>query len=234
MQEQWQKELHAGHRERMRERFLREGMDSFHAHEVLEMLLYFGIRRGNTNETAHLLLQEFGSLHGVFCADYEELLRIRGIGTQCAYVIRFTGDLMRRTERERVSTISLETFENRFRYFRAQLSGCREEQLLAVCLDDQLRVQQCIASPSGTTVQLQVDAQYLVRKILSSRCSRVMLAHNHPAGRAVPSPEDIAANEQFAWMLRFLSIELVDHIIIAGEDGCSLRQEGVYSPSMLG
>ena len=75
-----EKNLHEKHRERVKRRFLQGGLDSFDSHNILELLLFFGIARKDTNEIAHRLIQEFGSLSGVCDAPYEELLKVSGIG----------------------------------------------------------------------------------------------------------------------------------------------------------
>lgn len=81
------KNVHAGHRKRMRERFMNGGFTNYQPHEVLEQLLFESVPRGNTNTTAHLLLDRFGSLDGVFRATKEELMTIHGIGEKSAELI---------------------------------------------------------------------------------------------------------------------------------------------------
>lgn len=81
------KNVHAGHRQRMRERFKNGGFTNYQPHEVLEQFLFEAVPRGNTNVTAHLLLERFGSLDGVFHASKEELIEVNGIGEKSAELI---------------------------------------------------------------------------------------------------------------------------------------------------
>jgi len=79
--------VHEGHRKRLKERFLREGLDSFEQHQVLELLLFFSIPRKDTNELAHTLLNRYGSLSGVFEADPKDLATTPGIGENSAILL---------------------------------------------------------------------------------------------------------------------------------------------------
>ena len=87
--------LHDGHRKRVIDTFLQNGMDGMHPHEILEMLLFYAIPRKDTNETAHLLLDTFGSLSAVFDAPYEELLKVNGIGQNTAALLKMIPQLAR-------------------------------------------------------------------------------------------------------------------------------------------
>ncbi|MEG2852596.1 MAG: UPF0758 domain-containing protein, partial [Hydrogenoanaerobacterium sp.] len=79
---------HAGHRKRLRERFIKNGLDNFEKHNVLELLLFNSVPRQDTNELAHRLMEEFGSLSGVFDAPVEELMKLDGIGENSAVLIK--------------------------------------------------------------------------------------------------------------------------------------------------
>lgn len=226
--------IHAGHRERMRERFEQNGLDGFHDHEVLEMLLFYAIPRGDTNALAHELLREFGSLQGVLRADPEQLCRVKGIGANAAVFLRFTGEFHTFLEQSRMRGVSLGTTENRFAYFRNLLSGCSDENMLAACLDDDMKVLRCHTVAKGAPGHVQVEMQVLIRTILQSHCRSVILAHNHPNGKAVPSDADIYHTQTAAKLLHSLQIELIDHIIVAPDDVCSMRSMGILEPHMLG
>ncbi|MBR2087157.1 MAG: RadC family protein [Oscillospiraceae bacterium] len=226
--------IHAGHRERMRERFEQNGLDGFHDHEVLEMLLFYAIPRGDTNALAHELLREFGSLQDVLRADPEQLCRVRGIGANTAVLLRFAGEFHTYVEQNRMRSMSLQSTENRFAYFRSLLSGCSDENMLAACLDDEMKVLRLETLAKGAPGHVQVGMQVLIRTILQSHCRSVILAHNHPNGKAVPSEEDICHTQTAAKLLHPLQIELIDHIIVAPDDVCSMRSMGILEPHTLG
>ena len=79
---------HAGHRSRMKNRFLKTGLDSFEPHEVLELLLFYAIPKRDTNKIAHDLIENFGSIAGVLNAPYELLIQIDGIGEHAAILLK--------------------------------------------------------------------------------------------------------------------------------------------------
>ena len=130
------KNPHAGHRERMRERVRKHGFEGFAEHEILEYMLFHVIRRGNTNELGHALLDTFGSVSEVFRASYDELLQVPGIGPACADYIIYLRELYLALDRYSTEGASLRTPEERCAYFLRKLDFEQEEMLVAVCLDD--------------------------------------------------------------------------------------------------
>ena len=92
------KNIHEGHRDRLRKRFLDEGLDNFHDHNVLELLLFYSIPRKDTNEEAHNLIDTFGSLSGVFNASHEDLCKVKGIGENTATLIKMMPELFKKYE----------------------------------------------------------------------------------------------------------------------------------------
>ena len=101
--------MHEGHRQRLRERFEKEGLSHFQPHEILELLLAFAIPRRDTNPTAHRLLDRFGSLHGVFQADREELMKVEGWGLTEQAQMRVATLFYRPQQLEHMTTLKLTT-----------------------------------------------------------------------------------------------------------------------------
>ena len=108
--------VHDGHRERLRQRFLRHGLDSFDDHNVLELLLFYCLPRRDTNELAHHLLERFGSLAGVFDARYEELLKTEGIGENAALLLTLIPQIDRRYHISKEKGARIQTSEDAGRY----------------------------------------------------------------------------------------------------------------------
>ena len=88
--------IHDGHREKMRQRFLKGGLDSFADHEALELLLYYAIPRRDTNPIAHALMERYGSLSAVLTAPVEDLQRVAGIGESAAVLLKLAPQLYRK------------------------------------------------------------------------------------------------------------------------------------------
>ena len=102
MAQNTEKNPHSGHRDRMRQRFIRDGLDSFQDHEALELLLFYAIPRRDVNELAHRLLLRFGSLSGVFDASMDQLTTVEGLGPQAAALIKLVPQLNRKYQLSRL------------------------------------------------------------------------------------------------------------------------------------
>src|SRR5699024_10672430 len=80
--------VHRQHRERVKSRFLAEGMDHMPPHNALELLLFYAIPQGDVNGLAHRLIERFGSYSAVIDAPYEQLLEVDGIGPHAATLLK--------------------------------------------------------------------------------------------------------------------------------------------------
>lgn len=127
---------HDGHRKRMRERFRISGLEGFSEHEVLELILFYGRARGNVNDTAHALMDVFGSLPRVLEASPEQLMLIDGIGEESATLLSLILPLFRRYSDEVNQVRSkLESRQVTLDYCRTMMAGYRREQFLCHLLD---------------------------------------------------------------------------------------------------
>lgn len=218
---------HDGHRGRMRERFRKEGLEGFAPHEVLELLLFYGRARGDTNGLAHLLLDHFGTLKGVLEARPEQLMAVNGIGEETATLISLMLPMFRRysacvcEERKRISTRS-----EAESYCAALLAGHRSEHFYAICLsaDNHLLGQRLIAE--GTLTEVAAYPRLVVETVLNYNAHSVVLCHNHPSGVCLPSGDDIASTRRLTNLLAGLGVTVLDHVIVAGDETYSMSQNG--------
>ena len=221
---------HTGHRRRMLDKFEQFGLRVLNDHEVLEMLLYFSVRQGDTNPAAHALMRRFGDLHAVFEAPREQLEQVEGVGPRSAELIKFVYALFGRYQ-ESVARMErncdkLTTTERIAEYFVPQLRGEREEVLLAAYLDGAGHVIKCEECDRGGMSQVRVDCGKISREALLCGAAGVAIAHNHPNGKAVPSQEDVDATRLLARYLSGLGIQFVDHCIVARGQSHSMRRAG--------
>lgn len=143
--------MHSGHRERIRERFLREGLQGFAPHEALEFLLCFAIPQKDVNPLAHSLIERFGSLSAVLEARAEELTQVPGIGPNAAALLTLLPELMRYYERDRrQERPCLRNFKAAGAYCRALLRGEKDECVYLLCLDAQGRLLKSVLLRRGT------------------------------------------------------------------------------------
>lgn len=219
---------HRGHRERLRQKFLQHGLDSFHEHEVLELILFYAIARKDTNPLAHRLIEQFGGLEEVLCAPMEELCRVPGVGENTAALLKLFYPVYNKA---RCSTAGKERIlnapERAGEYLLALFAGIREERLYQLCLDAKGKLVGKYLLNVGTVDAVSFSGRQVAANALQSQASAVILGHNHPSGVAIYSEDDVTATRIAAEALRALNVQLIDHIIVADNDFVSMSLSGV-------
>lgn len=226
-----QKQPHLNHRKRMRERYQREGLDGFAPHEVLELLLYYARLRGDTNPTAHALLDTFGSLRGVLEASPQQLMQVPGVGEEAATLISLAVPLFRRytvSLAEKRPTISSTAAAREYAF--GLLAGQRSEQFFVLCLGADRSLLGVRKIASGTVTEVAAYPRAVAEAALTLNAHSVILCHNHPDGLCEPSPEDLETTHRLWRLLEAMDIRLLDHVIVAGDQTCSLAERGELKP----
>lgn len=219
------KNLHDGHRERLKKRFIEGGLDSFEEHEVLELLLYYAIPRKDVNELAHRLIDRFGRLDAVFDAPLEALLEVEGVGANTALLIKLMPQVNRRYQLSGIvnNDCVLDTAEAAGKFFLPYFYAVKEENVYMAGLNAKCRVLFCDKVTGGNNGALSgVAVRDIVEKAINKCAFSVILAHNHPDGVALPSVEDIEATRQITNALKSVQIKLADHIIVSGGEFMSV------------
>ena len=208
--------MHSGHRERMREKFLKCGSEALEDHELLEMLLFYSIPRKNTNELAHTLISRFGGLRGVFDASVQMLTGVEGVGTVTAVHIKLIGALLFRYNLSggKVKR-KLDSYSAVTAFVRELFVGESEERVYAVMLNNSLGLIGYTALGAGGISLSVAHSRELLEDCILSGAAYVILAHNHPDGVALPSGIDIEATQTFHNALRYAGIDLIDHFVVA-------------------
>ena len=219
--------IHDGHRQRLKERFLRSGLDSFTDVQVLELALFYCIPRKDTNPIAHALLEHFGSLSQVLEASVEELQTVPGIGENTATYLTMLPQIGRfylvdRSQRE----VILHTIDKCGAYLVPYFFGRSTEAVFLLCLDAKCKVLCCREVGQGSVNSAGISVRKIVEIALGTNATTVVLAHNHPSGLALPSAEDIQTTRRVAAALRAVEVHLADHIVVADGDYVSMVQSG--------
>ena len=219
------KNPHEGHRQRMKERFLKEGLAHFSGHEVLEMLLYYAIPYRDTNALGHTLEDSFGSLAKVLEADYQDLIKVEGVTPHVATLIALCGQLARRYQREQYAFVKpLYKTADFGKYLLPWFSGQKDESVVLLSMDNRYKVLNTTRVFTGSVNSTQFSMRGAVQQLLRDNATMVVMAHNHPNGHALPSNADIETTRRFAKLLQELGIKLIDHLIISDDDFISLAQ----------
>ena len=223
------KQLHHGHRDRMRERAALEGLDGFADHEVLELLLFAVIPRANTNPVAHRLLKRFGSLSAVLEADPKDLAGVDGIGAKGGMFLAQIPHIARRYMHDRVvrDNPALTSPDAVSQYLIPLMASRAEEVVYLLCLDAQFKVRFPALISEGTVAEAHVHRRQVIQEALRHQAVSVILAHNHPAGGTDPSTADRHLTQRIHAALAAVDIPMLDHVIVAGEKTFSFQQNGM-------
>ena len=202
--------VHDGHRKRLKTQFLIHGED-FHDHQLLELLLCYAIPQGDVNGLAHALLDQFGSLAGVFDALPASLTRVDGVGEHTAVLLKLIPKLAGRYSTIRSSPGDILASSRAARdyllpYFQ---TGPRNEMVYLVCMDAKYKVLGCHKLGEGTVNAADITPRRVVELALAHNASAVLLAHNHVSGLALPSNADLLTTETLARVLREVGVEMV-------------------------
>ena len=209
--------LHAGHRKRMRKRLAENGIESFEEHEMLEMLLYASHTRGNTNEIAHELIKTFGSLANVFNADIDSLQKIDGVGVSTATLLHLQGKLTSSYMRSLFQNTSAQmTGVDVGNYVCSLFAGHEHHEILYIlCFDDEGRLLGSDIIRQGSMRYIHLDSRNVIDIAFKRKASMVVMAHNHPGGNPIPSPDDVNATRIIELGLNSIEVVLWDHLVIA-------------------
>lgn len=218
--------LHNGHRQRVLDRFRKEGIDGFSPHNILEMVLFYSIPRMDTNEIAHRLIDRFGSVAGVFDAPESELLKVDGIGERSAAFLKMIPQLARYYMTEKAEDKIITSSRDAGEYLLPRYIGRTTEAVMVICLDNKNKVISTQVVHEGNVNTAEISIQAIATAALGCNATSVIVAHNHPGGLSLPSNEDIKTTEVLCRTLSALNIKVLDHIIIADNDFVSLADSG--------
>ena len=221
--------VHAGHRQRMREEFLRSGAAGMPDHRLLELILFYAIPQGDVNPLAHRLVEYFGSLAGVFHATYDQLVEVPGVGPSTAVLLQLIPAAAARYMRQNASVdgqiVSVWQLKE---LLDPYFFGQRDELAYLVCMDGKNKVLAVRKLGEGIMDTVQIVSRKVMEAALACNASRAVLAHNHVSGIACPSQADIGTTLYLKRVLaEAASIELMDHLIFAGGDMVSMAESGM-------
>lgn len=200
----------------MREKFRAGGGEALADHEILEMLLFYSIPRINTNETAHRLLERFGSLSGLLAAKRHELTAIQGIGDQSADLIGLISELYRRTDGEDSKAPRyLRDLDEVGRFLVKQLDGLARERVLLLLLAADYRLIAVYQISEGSVNESSVDVRQIMEYAIMAKATHLVLAHNHPDPLLTPSQEDISASISLMHAASVMGLNLWEHILVS-------------------
>ncbi|PWM47529.1 MAG: DNA repair protein RadC [Clostridiales bacterium] len=224
--------VHDGHRERVREKYIKYGLQGMQEHELLELILFYSRVRGDTNELSHRLINVFGSLAGVFEAPIEELLKVEGVGEQTAVLISLVYDTYGAVQLSKTLDIRyVNTFDDMRRYIAPHYLNRKNEMPSVLYLDAKKKIIGYFELPEGTFKSAYMNIKTIVERAVRLNAVYFVLAHNHPSGIAIPSSNDKETTFRIEEVFRGIGVQLLDHIIFADNDCVSMAESGILQLS---
>lgn len=227
--------IHKDHRQRVKNRFLKEGLENFDDVHILEMMLFYCVPRKDTNVLAHNLLNRFGTLNDVMNASAEQLRQVEGMGdgaiTYIRFLREFAGVCQVRKNRD-VKVIN--SYQDVYCCLYDRFSNHTRELVYVICMDAKRRILCIEKIGEGTVNSAGVSTRKVIELALAHNAAAVILAHNHPSGDVSASPEDLAVTRFVSDALRAIDVELTDHIIFSDHQYTSIVQSGVLKPAATG
>jgi DNA repair protein RadC len=217
-----------GHRARMRDKLLTRGPDALADYELLEMLLYFAMPKGDTKPLAKALINRFGSFAGVLAAPQQTLLETRGLGPHSVAALKLVqAAAIRMSRAEVMERPVLNNWDRLIDYLHAVMAREKIEQFRVLFLDPKNRLIADEAQARGTVNHTPVYPREVVKRALELHATALILVHNHPSGDPTPSRADIEMTREIRQAAAVLSITLHDHLIVGNGRFLSFRQEGL-------
>jgi DNA repair protein RadC len=204
-----------GHRQRLRDRFIRAGRSALADYELLELLLTYAIPRVDTKPLAKALLRRFGTVVGVLQQSNEHLLEVRGIGLKTATFLKIVQACLTRCMETAVEhQESISGPEDIFAFVRLHLGSRTKESAYVLYLDDARRVIYHTEVGTGTVDRAPLYPREVFKPALTYNATGLVLVHNHPGGPPIPSERDLEMTAKLEEIAASLGINLLDHMIV--------------------
>jgi len=221
---------HSGHRDRIKSKILKNGLDGFLDYEILEALLFYTIPMKDTKGVAKELLNEFKTLEKTLSASKNKImsLEIKGITENTCIYFKLLHDLNKKMYKERFSEqIVLNSVEAVYDYLKSSIGLLEKEvfKIIFLSADNKYLGDEIIFL--GTIDRSQIYPREIVKQVLKYNAKSVIFSHNHPSGNPKPSRADLEMTKKLKEILEPLEVRVLDHIIITPEKYYSFLEEGI-------
>ena len=206
-----------GHRQRVKESYLKNSVDSMPDHNLLELILFYAIPQKDVKPLAYELINHFGSLENVFKADIEELVRVKGVKEHTAILISLFREVNQRIN-QNTAREKLNSFEKIEEYASYALRDYTKEVFMVVTLANDKSIINTRILEGDSVNETSVTKKQIAEILIRDNASAMVIAHNHPGGNTTPSSADINMTQELSRFLRQLGSKLFDHIIV-GKNG---------------
>lgn len=221
----------SGHRQRVKTAVKNNGFNHLTDERLLELILFNSIPRADVYALAKTLIKEYGSLNNVFCADFNSLCKVKGIGENTALMIISVGEVFKRISKPNIDgRVSLKSADDLKALAKSELLGMNNENVVLVCLDSAKRVKRIAHISEGSQTESVIDVRKAVQVMIDCKATSAFIAHNHPENSCQPSAGDVDSTRALCVMFRKLGFLLIDHIIVGCDnDAYSMRSDPLFT-----
>ncbi len=218
---------HAGHRQRLKDRFLSAGPDALQDYELLEMLLFAAIPQRDVKPLAKELLQRFKSLNGVFHAEAEQLKELGLTDAPLTLLKTIAATHTRMAKQEIIDQPVLSSWPKILDYCQTAMAHETREQLRLIFLNRKNRLIAEEVMQRGTIDHTPVYVREVIKRALDLGAGAIILVHNHPSGDPTPSRDDITMTRAIVEAAKAVGLIVHDHIIVAAGKHASFKEMGL-------
>jgi DNA repair protein RadC len=221
-------DAHEGHRKRLREKFLKSGLNGFHDYEIVELLLSLGTPRKDCKPAAKEAIKKFETLRGVLEAPPEELQKIKGVGAHSAFGIKLVQEVAREFLRAKILEKPFyRSSQEVFDYLYHAMRGLKKEVFKVIYLSSQNQILDTVDLSEGTVNSSSVSPREVLEGAIKSSAAALIFVHNHPSGATDPSASDKSLTRELVYAGRIMRLKVLDHIIIGDNKYYSFAGEGL-------
>jgi len=225
-----EKDDNKGHRRRLRERFLKSGLEGFQDYEIVELLLTLGKPMTDVKPQAKEAIRRFKNLRGVLEASSEDLQEIKGIGPHSVFGIKFMHEVAQEYLKEKsLNKTVCNSSQEIYDYFYLSMRGLKKEIIKTVYLDSQNQVLEIRVLSSGTVDSSFIYPREVIEGAIKYHAVGMVLVHNHPSGNPQPSESDKELTRNLVYAAELVQIKLLDHIIIGDNRYYSFAGDGLIA-----
>jgi DNA repair protein RadC len=223
-----EKKHYYGHRDRVRKRFLQQGLEGFQDYEALELLLLFIARQKDMKPVAKELVARFGSFKNVLDASLQELEDVNNVGPAAVALIHFVKQAAARYLQQTSRThFSLDSPQALIQYCIVGMGAEPNEKFRVICLDGNFAIIGESDVAEGTVDQTTVYPRKVIEIALAARATTLVFVHNHPDGNVTPSDFDKTLTRGLILAAKTMGISVYDHVVVSRDAYFSFRESGL-------
>lgn len=221
------KNKNAGHRKRLKKRFVETGFEGLAEHEILELILFYAIPYKDTKDLAKSILEEYGTIANLFESDVQDIVTRTKVSEHTAILISLIFSTYKVYLKSKDELPILKSASAVNRYLKTFYVGTIRECFYVICLDAKKKlIKTCLIS-EGSATQTQIYVRNIIECVLKNGATQVILTHNHPSGKLTPSFSDVESTKQIVRALNTISVKVLDHIIVCDDNYFSFSQNGL-------